>query len=160
MEIHLGKANANALLVRLLRALMNGIAEIRVGNLHGGTAHNAIPREASAVVAVPAGRIADLNRIVGIFKATVTSENAVMEKTLTVKAEETDIPGDGLFGVTDAGRIVDALRLIPHGVKYMSAELKGVVETSMNFAVLRTELSRVKVLTNQRSAVTNRGAAF
>jgi dipeptidase D len=160
VEIHLGKANANALLVRLLRELMNGIAEIRVGNLHGGTAHNAIPREASAVVAVPAGRAADLNRLVGIFKTTVTSENAVMEKTLTVKAEETDIPGDGLFGVIEAGRIVDALRLIPHGVKYMSAELKGVVETSMNFAVLRTELSRVKVLTNQRSAVTTRGADF
>ena len=99
VEIHLGKANANVLLVRLLRELMNGIAEIRVGNLHGGTAHNAIPREASALVAVPAGRAADLNRIVGIFKTTVTSENAVMEKALTVKAEETDIPGDGLFSV-------------------------------------------------------------
>ena len=42
----------------------------------------------------------------------------------------------------------------------MSAELKGVVETSMNFAVLRTELSKVKVLTNQRSAVMSRGADF
>ena len=57
VEIQVGKANANVLLVRIMREILNATGEARIGSLNGGTAHNAIPREASGTVAVPVGSL-------------------------------------------------------------------------------------------------------
>ncbi|HSH14037.1 MAG TPA: beta-Ala-His dipeptidase, partial [Desulfurivibrionaceae bacterium] len=61
VDIHLGRGNANVLLARTLAELRNSETLHLVG-LHGGSAHNAIPREATARLAIPAGeadRLAD-----------------------------------------------------------------------------------------------------
>ncbi len=166
VEIHVGKANANVLLVRALRELSDAVPELRIGKLEGGTAHNAIPREAHAVVAVPSEKIGNLEKALMDFTSVVKLEIEVVEKNFTAGLETVNSIGSakvseaGLFAPLDAGRLIDALRLIPHGVKAMSMELEGVVDTSMNFAVLRTEGTQVKVLTNRRSAVMSRGADF
>ncbi len=163
IEIHVGKANANVLLVRALRELSDAVSELRIAELEGGTAHNAIPREANALLAVPAGGLGDLEKALGNFNSVVKLEIEGVEKNFTAELETADsaaIPENGFFSTADSGRLIDALRLIPHGVKAMSTELEGVVDTSMNFAVLRTEEKQVKVLTNRRSAVMSRGADF
>ncbi len=160
IEIHAGKANANVLLTRALREFLDAIPELRIGDLNGGTAHNAIPREARAKIAVPFGRLDDLKKALEIFVATVSLEIDAVEKNFSAALLPSEAPSAGLIAVSDASRVVDALRLIPHGVKAMSTEIEGVVDTSMNFAVLRTEDSQVKVLTNRRSAVMSRGADF
>ena len=166
VEIHAGKANANVLLARALRELSDAVPEFRIGELEGGTAHNAIPREAHAVVAVPSGKIGDLEKALRNFSSVVKLEIEAVEKNFSAGLEVVDsagsarVPKAGLFAPLDAGRLIDALRLIPHGVKAMSTELEGVVDTSMNFAVLKTEEAQVKVLTNRRSAVMSRGADF
>ena len=54
-EIHVGLGNANKLLARFLFAHAAAL-NLRVLDLNGGTLRNAIPREASAVVAVPADK--------------------------------------------------------------------------------------------------------
>ena len=163
IEIHTGKANANVLLVRALRVLSDAVEDLRLGELEGGTAHNAIPREARALVAVPAGKLGSLEKVLADFTGVVKAEFEMIEKNLTADLEAVDagiVPGAGLFVPSDASRLIDALRLIPHGVKAMSLELEGVVDTSMNFAVLKTEPDQVTVLTNRRSAVMSRGADF
>ncbi len=166
VEIHVGKANANVLLARALRELSDAVGELRFGELEGGTAHNAIPREAHALVAVPSGNVGELEKALVDFENVVRLEIEAVEKSFTAELEAVDaadttaILKAGLFAHSDAGRLIDALRLIPHGVKAMSVELEGVVDTSMNFAVLKTESEQVKVLTNRRSAVMSRGADF
>jgi len=163
IEIHVGKANANVLLVRALRELSDAVPDLRIGELEGGTAHNAIPREARALLAVPAGGIGELEKALKDFNRVVKNEIEAVEKNFKAETEAAgagDVPDGGLFSPSDAGRLIDALRLIPHGVKAMSTELEGVVDTSMNFAVLKTEKAQVKVLTNRRSAVMSRGADF
>lgn len=160
IEIHVGKANANVLLLRALREFSDAIPELRIGNLNGGTAHNAIPRLATALLALPFGRLGDLEKTLESFVTTVTSEIEAVEKNFFATIEIAEKPPEGMFSSADGSRIIDALRLIPHGVKAMSIELEGVVDTSMNFAVLRTDEKQVKVLTNRRSAVMSRGADF
>jgi dipeptidase D len=166
IEINAGKANANVLLVRALRELSDAVPDLRIGELEGGTAHNAIPREARALLALPAGEIGGLEKALGDFNRVVKAEIEAVEKNFradleAVEADEAGAVSEaGLFSPSDAGRLIDALRLIPHGVKAMSPELEGVVDTSMNFAVLKTEKEQVKVLTNRRSAVMSRGADF
>ncbi|MDF1566786.1 MAG: aminoacyl-histidine dipeptidase [Spirochaetaceae bacterium] len=160
IEIHVGKANANVLMLRGLREIIDLVPEARVGELRGGTAHNAIPREASALLAVPFSRLEDVEALIGRLEATLKSEYAVIEPNLSLALTKSQSPEGGLFNMETSGRIVDALRLIPHGVKHMSAEIEGVVDTSMNFAVLSTKADMVSVLTNRRSAVMSRGADF
>ena len=52
IDIHEERGNAIKLLVRILRDLENRLP-LRLASLHGGTARNALPREAVAVVAIP-----------------------------------------------------------------------------------------------------------
>lgn len=160
IEIHTGKANAIVLLLRGLREIVDAVPEARIGELSGGTAHNAIPREATAVVAVPFGRSGELKNLVSSLETVLKLENAQVEKGLFLSLSDGEAPSFGLLLPEDASRLLDALRLIPHGVKAMSTVIDGMVDTSMNFAVLRTEESVIKVLTNRRSAVMSRGADF
>lgn len=163
IEIHVGKANANVLLVRALRELSDVLGDLRIGELEGGTAHNAIPREAHALLAVSSGNVDELEKALAEFENVVRLEIESVEKNFEAVLEAVDpggVPETGLFSPDDASRLIDALRLIPHGVKAMSVELEGVVDTSMNFAVLSTGEKQVKVLTNRRSAVMSRGADF
>ena len=160
IEIHSGKANAIVLMLRGLREVLDAVPEARIGELAGGTAHNAIPREARALVAVPFGRMAEVEKLVSNLESTLKNENAQVEPGLFLNLQPGTAPRDGLFSADDGVRLVDALRLIPHGVKAMSTVIEGMVDTSMNFAVLATGQSEVKVLTNRRSAMMSRGADF
>ncbi len=160
IEIHTEKANAIVLLLRGLRRVLDVIPEARIGGISGGTAHNAIPREASAVVAVPAGSLGSLEEVVSDLESVLKKENAQVEKGLFLKLSDGAVPDGGLLAPSVAGRMVDALRLIPHGVRHMSTVIPGMVDTSMNFAVVRSSASEVTVLTNRRSAMMSRGEDF
>ncbi len=160
IEIYVGKANAIVLLMRGLREILDEIPGILIGEISGGTAHNAIPREATALLAVPVDKVAELEKLLATLQSTLKGENAQVEKDLFLKLNEASSPSYGLFESSDANRLVDTLRLIPHGVRNMSTVIDGMVDTSMNFAVLRTVEKEVKVLTNRRSAVMSRGADF
>jgi len=160
VEIHLEKANAIVLLARGLREILSMIPHARVGQLQGGTTHNAIPREAATLLAVPFAQLNDLEKAVREFRENVVAENRVMEKNIRVSLKEAEKPKNGLLSSFDSAKIVDVLRLVPHGVRHMSKTVEGVVECSMNFAILRSEKNQVKLLANQRSALMSRGADF
>jgi dipeptidase D len=53
----------------------------------------------------------------------------------------------------DQERLVNLLEVVPHGVVAMSQTVPGLVETSTNLAVVRTEEAGVRILTSQRSAL-------
>ena len=55
LEIHQGRGNAIKIMNRVLMALAN--AGVRVSSFNGGNKRNAIPREAEALVAVPAANV-------------------------------------------------------------------------------------------------------
>lgn len=160
IEIAIGKANANILLLRVIRNIVDSIKEARYGEISGGMAHNAIPRDAQALVAVPQEYLAELKHSITELDKVLKLENAAIEKNLALTITDGEEPPNGLFNREEGLKLLDALRLIPHGVQYMSQEIENAVETSMNFAVLRTENSEVKALTNHRSALTSRGGDF
>lgn len=160
VEIHVGKANANVLLLRALRKILDEISDARVGELNGGTAHNAIPREAQSIVAVPKDAEPKLRKVVADLESVLKIENAAIEKNLFLKLCASEAPTEGLFEPAAGSRLIDSLRLVPHGVKRMSPDIEGLVDTSMNFAVLKTEGETVKILTNRRSSMMTYGDDF
>ena len=62
IQIHLGRGNALRVLGRLLQTLMEKLA-VEVADLAGGSARNAIPREAFAVIALDATKESELKSL-------------------------------------------------------------------------------------------------
>jgi dipeptidase D len=129
IDIHKGRGNANKLIARLLRGLAaDGL--IRLSSLGGGTARNALPREAWAVIACRN----DLADRVAAFQALISDELSDQEGGITVSLAAA--PAAPVISEPDQTQILAALNAAPHGVKRMSSAAPGVVETSNNVGVI------------------------
>jgi dipeptidase D len=134
MDIHLGRGNAIKLLSRLLWMLQESFP-LRVSSMFGGDRHNVIPRQAEAVVAVPAADAAAVMETVQQVAATVRDELRATEPDLSIAAELTATPVAVMPAETQE-RIVGALYGVPNGVIRMSDAVPGLVETSANVGTL------------------------
>jgi dipeptidase D len=134
VDIHLGRGNANKLLVRLLRDWdKRGL--IRLSALEGGTARNALPREAMAVIAVDPAFEALLSQSLADFRDLLAEELAGRESQILADWQEAR--SASVLNSRDQTRWLAALNAAPFGVKRMSTALPNVVETSNNLGVLR-----------------------
>ncbi|MEA1997465.1 MAG: aminoacyl-histidine dipeptidase [Gemmatimonadota bacterium] len=156
IDIEKQRANANKLLSRVLYEAVKACG-IRVISLKGGTAHNAIARDAEAVVACSLAKTDVLADIVREFEQTVLNEYASVEKSPFFRLSRPQDKSSGLRipAVTgeDTIKAINLLLALPHGVKGMSMELEGLVETSVNLATVEIKDKALRILTSQRSAV-------
>jgi dipeptidase D len=153
VDIHLQRGNAIKILVRALHAA--ALAEpVRVASLGGGNAHNAIARESSAVLVVPAGDNMP-SRVDSILRSeleAVRTELAVADPGMSFEIADAPVPRDALTeGATR--QVLSLITALPHGVMGMSNDIEDLVETSTNLAVVREDDGRVLVLMSSRSSV-------
>lgn len=150
-DIHHGLGNANKLLARFLFAHTAEL-NLRLLELNGGTLRNAIPREASAVVAVPAAKADALKTLSQQFLATLQNELSAKEKNITVLLEPATSALQALTADCQS-RFVALLNGTPNGVIRMSDEVKGVVETSLNVGVVTTSEHEAEIICLIRSLI-------
>lgn len=133
-EIHKGRANANMLLGRLLRA-MAAETELRLVSADGGLKDNAIPVAAEAVVAAEDGwkAKAAAERMAACFQ----TEYRRSDPMLTVTAEEAAAAWQPM-DASSTERTVCLLACAPNGVQTMSQDIHGLVQTSLNLGILKT----------------------
>lgn len=118
-------------------------------HLQGGGKSNAIAREAQAVIAVP-DPVATAERFVQ-FGKTVNTEFHITDPDVEFVAEECSFQGDPMRK-SNASKIIPALFVCPHGAYAMSQDIKGLVQTSTNFASVRMDKPGVmEIVTSQRS---------
>ena len=92
-DINKKRGNANKLLVRfLLEQLVK--ADLRLCDIQAGGLHNAIPREAHAIVVVPTDRITALSNELQEFGMRVKEEFSSTEPDATFTATEVTVPAD------------------------------------------------------------------
>jgi dipeptidase D len=82
----------------------------------------------------------------------VKKELATNEPNLKVEAVKADKIQKGM-DKTIQEKLLASLFAAPHGVVTMSPDIKGLVETSTNLAIINTEDSTVSITTSQRSSV-------
>lgn len=134
IDIDKGRGNAIKLLARLLDAA-EGEADLRLASITGGDRYNAIPRSASAIVAVEESQRAALTALAASFANTAGAELATVEPDLRVEASPVDAPPSVM--PPDARRdVIDALNAVPNGVIRMSDSVGGLVETSTNLGTI------------------------
>ncbi|NWF50426.1 MAG: aminoacyl-histidine dipeptidase [Ignavibacteriaceae bacterium] len=151
LEIHVGRGNAVKILSRLLWSYLKD-EKIRIAKIEGGNKHNAIPREAFAVVMVPKNKDKNFKKFVAKFNETVKSEFSSLEPDLLVKVEKHAQP-EKVMDEKTVNKLINALYAVPHGVIKMSPDIPELVETSTNLAVITTEGKSVNIVTSQRSSV-------
>ncbi|MBP6978884.1 MAG: aminoacyl-histidine dipeptidase [Bacteroidales bacterium] len=153
-DIHKGLGNSIKILTRLLWQAdrKNGI---RIAAIEGGNLRNAIPREATAIIVVPAKKQQEFVDLAASYKQDVKYELGITEPDLYLTVEETELP-EKVMGGKLQRKLLNALYGCPHGVIAMSQRMPGMVETSTNLAsVKRTEEGYLEVCTSQRSDTTS-----
>jgi len=151
LEIHVGRGNAVKILNRAIWSYAQE-NKIRLAEINGGNKHNAIPREAFAVVLVPKNDEKRFKKFVAKYNETVKTEYVSVEPDLIVSMEKHSTPEKVMDEKTQK-HLVNALYAIPHGVIKMSNDIPGLVETSTNLAVVETVGKNVNIVTSQRSPV-------
>jgi dipeptidase D len=136
VDIHLGRGNANKILVRLLAHLGDAYG-VRLCHLRGGSARNALAREAFAVLAIPASALEQVRAWLQDVEQTLRQELAGADDG--VRTGLAPAQADTVLLPTDQQAIIAALHAAPHGVRSQSLALPGVVETSNNLGVMALE---------------------
>src|SRR5271166_6248638 len=151
IDIHVGRGNALRILGgTLLRILQELKAE--VATITGGSAQNAVPREASAVIVLDAAREKDLRALVKKLESEYKTDLGEFDSDLQISVEKVDRPAK-VFDADDANRTIALLVSVPHGVLAMSPDVPGLVQNSTNLATIATKDDTVEIVTSQRSAI-------
>jgi dipeptidase D len=134
VDIHEERGNAIKLLVQVLRKLEQA-APLRLARLQGGSARNALAREAFACCTLPAAAAADLPAFLTARQAELRRELAGVDEGLTL-AFETDDTVAAVLSRAEQAVWLASLHAAPHGVRRMSRRVPGVVETSNNLGMV------------------------
>ena len=157
-DIHLQRANAIKLLFRFLKDAVANF-EARLACVEGGSLRNAIPREATAVITIPAESYQDLQDLVDRYEDLYLKEYEGVDDGISFTMEEVECPKKEIpEDVQDY--LIHAITLCPHGVYRVLPEARDIVETSNNVSMIKTfigeEESKVEVQCLTRSSVESR----
>ncbi len=151
-EIHKGFGNSIKILNRFLWNADQRF-KIRLSFIYGGKARNAIPREAEALIMVPAGSLELIRVYFESFVQIVKGELETVEPDFTMTLKQEGLPEFALRRKFQR-KLFNALYACPHGVIGMSQAIPGLVETSTNLASIRQSgEDSLEIVTSQRSSV-------
>jgi dipeptidase D len=157
IDIHKQRANANKILARALQHL-TASCRVRLVSIKGGTAHNAIPRDACAVFACPPTQAGKIDKIISEFEHIVQTEYEAIDASPTLSLAAVDSGPQAVKALSEqeTRAVIDLLLSVPHGVMGMSPVFNGLVETSNNMATVEIKDDSLQILTSQRSSVMSR----
>jgi dipeptidase D len=151
LDINQGRGNAIKLLARML-GQAQATAKFEVVSVEGGSKHNAIPREAVAILACQPVQVRTLTAALKKAFDKIKVEYKVVEPGAAYTLDT--VPGKD-FAMSQACQrtLIDFLMAVPHGVISMHPEIAGLTETSTNLAIVKTHKSAFEVLCSTRSSV-------
>jgi dipeptidase D len=126
--------------------------EFYLAAVNGGSAHNAIPREAEAIIVLNDHSKNVLDTLCEDYQMIFNEELSAVEKNITISLE----PAAAIkkvFHKSFTSTLIRFLNVVPHGVMTMSQRIENLVETSTNMAVVKTTDDNLYVQTSQRSSV-------
>jgi len=150
IDIHTGRGNADQLLARLLFRLNIPFDLI---DLEGGNKHNAIPREAFAHIILQQTDVEKMKTTLNERLEEIRFEYKAVEKEIKFKIEQSEEESKNPMEEADKNTFLALLFGLPHGVMAMSQEIKDLVETSNNIAIVRCKENEITIYTSTRSSI-------
>lgn len=151
-DIEKKRANAIKILARFLYKEMQ-LTDVQLSSFDSGKMHNAIPRDGSVVMAVPAAYKEQLRADWNVFAADVEEEYHVTDTNMQFAMESTE--PQKVIPAATAKALIRSLQAVDNGVYAMCQDeaLAWMVETSSNVASVTTSDTDVKIVASQRSNV-------
>ncbi len=148
IEIASGRVNSNILMARVLNSLKI-VDNFSIISVDGGSKSNAIPflTKTQILCNNSDNMISALEEIFKVIKEEIKDREPNFEYSIKNL-------GNGTFNVIktpDTEKIIYMLLLAPNGVLEMSATIPNLVETSLNFGILKTDNDIIKLVFAPRS---------
>lgn len=151
MDIDKGRGNANKMVTRLLYHL-HSLMTIQLISFDGGSLRNAIPREATALVAVSQEKKNQFSSEVDKFAAILKAEHKTIEPNFVISAISKS-SDEKAINESDFIKILNTLYSVQNGVYRMSPDIKDLVETSSSLARVIIKNGEFITQSLQRSSV-------
>jgi dipeptidase D len=152
LDINQGRGNAIRLLARLLYQAQSKF-KFELLRIEGGNKRNAIPREAWADICVDSGSIKKMRAFFKDRFSNIQDEYKVVEKEARHSLEKAAAGAEDPITAGSQGTLLRLLLGIPHGVIAMHPEIAGLVETSSNLAIVRSQKRQAEIICSSRSSV-------
>lgn len=142
IEIDKGRANTNCELGRILLSAYKNF-DIRIISANGGEKDNAIAKRSEADIAVNKGDIAKVKDVIKDTFEEIKAEYSVTEKDMKISVDESNHGMAEVMTKEDTLSVITLLVNMPNGVQKMNPEIDGLVQTSLNLGILKTDDSEV-----------------
>ena len=150
-DINKKRANANKLLARFLYVSQQKY-DLRLVDIQAGGLHNAIPREAWCLCAIPMKDKENITVDWNLFQADVEEEYSVTEKTMKFVLES-EAKAVRAIEKDCTLRLIKALQAVYNGVFAYCQDIDDLIETSSNLASIHKKEKTIDVLSSQRSSI-------
>ena len=150
-EIDKGRASATQLMGRFLYRAEKETG-LRIASMEGGTFTNVIPLCCRSVVAVPAEKAGCFETMCRADEAMFRNEYATPDPGLGMRSADTEA-AVSVFSAARTRALLGMLLLAPYGVEAMSMDIPGLVQTSMNLGVIKTEEEGIGLYFSLRSSI-------
>ena len=152
IDINQGRGNAVRLLARMLWQAMKEFP-FELVRMEGGNKRNAIAREAWADLFIDPSHHQELASSFKKAFEKIKFEFQAVEKEANFSFAKSDGNPDSPLNPDSQQALIDLLFTLPHGVISMHPEMKDLVETSTNLAIIHTHQDHAEIICSSRSSV-------
>lgn len=150
-DIHLQRGNALCLLARALWTAYL-LSPFHLARLEGGSAHNAIPREAFADLVVTHSTRDAIVSAIEAEMANIRDEYSPVDPDLKFAISQNKA-ANAPWTIHSTENIIQLLASLPHGVEAMNYDIPSLVNTSSNLATVSQSADSLVITTSSRSSI-------
>ena len=150
-DINKKRGNALKILAELIWKI-NSKFNIFVNSLEGGNLTNAIPREAHAIIFIENNQMNEVETFINEIKPKIKEIYEGTDSNLLISTElQKDYADKTTFSKEFQNKLLDLFYIIPNGPISLHPTSKGLVHTSLNFAVVHTLENVIEFKVSTRS---------
>ncbi len=133
VEIHKNRANANKVMGELLSRVQK-LMPVCITKLVGGAKDNAIPRACEVTFVALGMYIERINEITEQLQKEIREQ--FDEPNVIIRGDDVDALGGNALTSECSAKVIALLNASPNGVQAWSADIDGLVQTSLNLGVV------------------------
>ena len=133
-EIHKNRANANKVMGEFLSRIQT-LMPLCLTSFSGGSKDNAIPRTCQATAVAMGLHLERINETAAALQAEIREKYD--EPDVLVQAFDVDALGGNGLSTEDTAKVIALLNSVPNGVQAYSANMPGLVQTSLNLGIAK-----------------------
>lgn len=152
MEIGKERGNSNCIMGRVLYELKE-VMPLNLVKLTGGLADNAIPRETEAVILINHEKENMLKETVDRIQKELQNELQTKDPNVIIEVKSLEENNADCVCQEDTKRLIYLLFGAVNGVQAMSADIEGLVETSLNLGIAEVKDKEAVIQFSVRSSL-------